>query len=37
MGMGIIRDLNNMLPRSALLTIYRSFIRPHLDYSDVNL
>ena len=36
-GMGIIRDLNNMLPRSALLTIYRSFIRPHLDYSDVNL
>ena len=32
---GIIRKLNNILPRSALLTISRSFIRPHLDYSDV--
>ena len=34
-GIGIIRKLNNILPRSALLTIYRSFIRPHLDYGDV--
>ena len=33
-GTGIIRKLNNIL-RSALLTIYRSFIRPHLDYGDV--
>ena len=24
-----------MLPRPALLTIYKSFIRPHLDYSDI--
>ena len=32
---GIIRKLNNILPRSALLTIYRSFIRPHHDYGDV--
>ena len=30
-GIGIIRKLNNILPCSALLTIYRSFIRPHLD------
>ena len=29
---GIIRKLSNILPRSALLTIYHSFKRPHLDY-----
>ena len=34
-GIGIIHKLNNILPRSTLLTIYRSFIRPHLDYGDV--
>ena len=34
-GIGIICKLNNILPRSTLLTIYRSFIRPHLDYGDV--
>ena len=31
----IIRKLDNILPRSALLTIYHSFIRPHLNYGDV--
>ena len=30
-----IRKPNNILPLSALLTIYRSFRRPHLDYGDV--
>ena len=30
-----IRKLQNAYPRSTLLTIYRSFIRPHLDYGDV--
>ena len=34
-GIGIIRKLNNIIPHSALLTIYRYFIRPHLDYGDV--
>ena len=34
-GIGIIRKLKNILLRSALLTIYGSFIRPHLDYGDV--
>ena len=34
-GIGIIRKPNIILPRSALLTIYRSFVRPHLDYGDV--
>ena len=32
---GILRKLHNILPRSALLTIYKSFIRPHLDYGDI--
>ena len=32
---GIIRKLQNVLPRSALLTICKSFIRPHLDYGDI--
>ena len=32
---GIIHKLQNVLPRSALLTIYKSFIRPHLDYEDI--
>ena len=27
--------MQNILPRSALLTIYKSFIRPHLDYGDI--
>ena len=30
----LFRKLQNILPRSALLTIYESFIRPHLDYDD---
>ena len=31
---GIIHKLQSVLPRSALLTIYKSFIRSHLDYGD---
>ena len=31
---GLLCKLRNVLPRSALLTIYTSFIRPHLDYDD---
>ena len=29
-----MRKLNN-IPRSTLLTIYRSFVNSHLDYGDV--
>ena len=32
---GLLRKLQNILPRSALLTIYECFIRPHLDYGDI--
>ena len=34
-SVGIIRKLQNLLPRSALLTVYKSFIRPLLDYGDI--
>ena len=33
-GIGVIRKFNEILPRSALLTIYRSFMGPYLDYDD---
>ena len=32
---GLLRKLQNVLPRSALVTIYKAFIRPHLDYGDI--
>ena len=34
-GIGILRKLHHFLPRHSLLTIYKSFIRSHLDYADV--
>ena len=33
-GIGIIKRLWHILPRKSLLTIYKSFTRPHLDYCD---
>ena len=33
--MGLLRKLHNTLPRLLLLKIYKSFIRPHLDYGDI--
>ena len=32
---GLIRRLSVNLTRNAFLTIYKSFIRPHLDYGDI--
>ena len=32
---GPMKRLSINLPRNALLTIYKSFIRPHLDYGDI--
>ena len=31
---GLLRKLQNFLPRESLITIYKSFISPHLDYRD---
>ena len=34
-GIGVIKKLFKSLPRNALLTIYKSFVRSHLDYGDI--
>ena len=34
MSKGVIKKLFKSLPRNALLVIYKSFVRPHLDYGD---
>ena len=28
-------EAHHILPRSSLLTIYKSYIRPHLDYGEI--
>ena len=32
---GLLHRLQNILPKSVLLTIYRAFIRPQLDYEYI--
>ena len=34
-GIGLNRKLAQVLPRQSLITIYKSFTRPHLDYGDI--
>ena len=34
-SIGLICKLRNFLPRPSLQQIYKSFFRPHLDYSDI--
>ena len=34
-SIGLLRKLQMILPRRSLVTIYKSFIRPHLDYGDI--
>ena len=34
-GIGILNRLRELLPRASLITIYKSYIRPHLDYGDI--
>ena len=31
---GLLRKLENILPRGSLLTIFKSFVRSHPDYGD---
>ena len=31
----LLQKLHNLLPRSALITVYKSFVRPCLDYGDI--
>ena len=32
---GLLRQLQNLLPRTALITIYKAFVTLHLDYGDI--
>ena len=32
---GLLRKLNSILLREALVTIFKTFVRPHLNYGDV--
>ena len=32
---GLLRKLQNILPKQSVIIIYKSFIRPHLDYGDI--
>ena len=34
-GIGIIKKLSKTLPWHSLITIYKSFVRPHLDHGDI--
>ena len=34
-GVNLVRKLNLLLPRLSFLTIYKCFIRPHLEYGNV--
>ena len=34
-SIGLLRKLQNLLLRRSLVTTYKSFIRPHIDYGDV--
>ena len=35
-GIGVIKRLSKMLPQDSLLTMYKSFVWPHLDYDQSN-
>ena len=34
-GIVVLRKLQNIIPRNSPLTIYKSFICPHLNYGDI--
>ena len=31
----LLRNFQNIIPRSALLTIYKCFVKTHVDYGDI--
>ena len=34
-AIGLLRKVQSLLPRDALITMYKAFARPRLDYGDV--
>ena len=33
--LGLLQKLHNLLPRSALITLYKAFVRPYLNYGNI--
>ena len=33
--LGLLRKIHNLLPRSALITLYKVFVRPYLNYGNI--
>ena len=33
--LGLLQKLQNLLPRTAPITIYKAFLRPYLDYAEI--
>ena len=33
---GLLQKLQNLLPTLVLITIYKAFVRPYLDYGDIH-
>ena len=33
--MGLLREFQQIMPKSSLLTMYKTFIRSRLDYADI--
>ena len=34
-GIGMLKKFSNCLPHHSLVTLYKAFIQPHLDYTDI--
>ena len=34
-GIGVLCKLSRTFPQHSLITIYKSFVRPHLEYGDI--
>ena len=35
MAIGLLHQLQNLLSKAPLITIYKAFVRPHFDYGDI--
>ena len=33
--LGLLQKIHNLLPRSALITLYKVFVRPYLNYGNI--
>ena len=35
MAIGLLHQLQNLLSKAPLITIYKAFVQPHFDYGDI--